>query len=1155
MSELRLAARFPKYCRNATLVLCLFSLVPPLTVHAQRAVGSILGTVRDPSGAAVPGAKVTVINHGTGQQIQMTSSTPGDYIVPDLLPGFYDVVGEAQGFKKTTVKNIELRVEQEARVDIQLQVGAITQSVEVTGQAALLQTEEASVGTVIDSNRVVQLPLNGRAFLQLAFLSAGAGTVFPANGQAQIQRGTVNGDSSISIGGQREMSNVFMLDGTSDTDRNYNIFAVGPSVDAIQEFKVLVNDYSAEYGWQAGGQINMVSKSGTNGFHGSAWGYFRSQNFDAKNFFAPAGPIAPFDRQQFGATAGGKIKRDKLFYFGDYEGLNQNKAQTALTATPNAATRQGDFSNYRNAAGTLLPIYDPNTTVPCPTCVTGYSRTQFQGNIIPMNRIDKISAAMLQYIDPANTSTSVALGGGFYSNQLPRHDRQDQTNDRIDYIISTSDRLFGRYSFDKELAIVPGAFSTQQTSFTPKVQDLTLSETHSFGTNKINDFRFGFLRFVNFKAGSKFACKNNVGGALGIGNIGLITGDCTRWGVPNVQINNGGQYVWGDDSGFSDFVQRDNDFEYLDTLSWVKGRHTLKLGGDMVRDQLNQRGWVNASGLFVTYNYYTNLPDTPGTTGSPFAEYLLGWTANQLFSHGNAQLYMRRWEMGYYVEDEFRVTPRLTLNLGLRYEYIQPWVEKYNHFSMNTFFGTFGGAPPAIELAGGGVYAKNGSVTAPVNVDPETGLPCTTCATVSRGIIDPERTDFMPRFGFAYRPFGSNQWVVRGGGGLFYDLQIGNTIVDYARNWPQEIAVYTPDPQLPYIPQQQVDSFTVPSASVVPVGGWGTTKHFPRPHIVNYNLSVQRQLGKSTTLTAQYIGSQSRHLNISVGANNYISNPDACKLYPDVCAAGNGIVPLAHRLPFYPLPATVGQAAFPWTNANYNAGVLQLERRFTSGMSILTSYTYSKSLDDGGDIRGAGSLDSEPTNWYAYISGIWHGPSNFDQRHRFVTSWLYDLPFGRGKHFATGVSRAADLAVGGWSVNGIWTVYSGQPETVYDTAQVFTYVPNESASPIIPRGQRTPNKWYNPSVFSIVNPNGNYGSEPRNAITIPGINNWDVGIFKNFPISDRFGSFQFRAEFFNAVNHPSFSYPGYSYPSGTTGVITSTNHDNREIQLSARYQW
>jgi len=309
-------------------------------------------------------------------------------------------------------------------------------------------------------------------------------------------------------------------------------------------------------------------------------------------------------------------------------------------------------------------------------------------------------------------------------------------------------------------------------------------------------------------------------------------------------------------------------------------------------------------------------------------------------------------------------------------------------------------------------------------------------------------------------------------------------------------------------------------------------------------------------LTLQYIGSQSRKLNISVGMNNYIDNADACRLYPSVCAANGGIVPLNQRFVF-PNAHTCCQTAFPFVNANYDAGIVQLERRLTGGLTILSSYTWSRSLDDGGDIRGAGSSDSEPNNWYAFVTGLDRGPSNFDQTHRFVTSWLYELPFGRGKKFGSGVSRAADLAVGGWSINGIWTVYSGLPMSVVGGNAVHTLYPNETGSPTISRGQRTTAKWFDPSVFVSATVNGGYGDEPRNSIRAPGLNNWDMSLVKDFLVSERYGRAQFRAEFFNIFNHVALGWPGYTYPSGSLGVITSTLHgdDDRQIQLAVRYQW
>ena len=453
-----------------------------------------------------------------------------------------------------------------------------------------------------------------------------------------------------------------------------------------------------------------------------------------------------------------------------------------------------------------------------------------------------------------------------------------------------------------------------------------------------------------------------------------------------------------------------------------------------------------------------------------------------------------------------------------------------------------------------------GGTYKPLNLDPITGQPCTNCPKVSRGIILPQKKNFMPRFGFAYRPRGSNRWVIRGGGGVFFDSQIANTIVDYARNGPYSYGPYINQKSQILPADLTVDNFIVLGPGEAPGGGWGTTVDFPRAHIVNYNLAMQRQLGSSMSMTFQYIGSQSRKLSISVSGNAGISNPDACKLYPQECAANNGIIPVDQRYVFrtgggdnrdQPMPFCC-QVAMPFVNANYNAGAVTFERRFSEGLSVLSSYTFSKSIDNGHEIRGGGSADSEPTSWYRL--GEWRGKSNFDQQHRFVTSWLWELPFGKGKRYLSGASRGADLVLGGWSVNGVYAANSGVPFTVYDFSVEFSFTPNVVGDPRLPRDQRSPDRWFDTSVFRTPDPNGDIGNFGRNVMRAPGTNNWDLGVFKRIPISERWGALQFRAEFFNAFNHPAFGFPQIYFRSGNFGKITSAR-DPRNIQLGLRYAW
>ena len=642
----------------------------------------------DPSGAAVAGAKIAARNQATNAERDAITNDRGAYVIDLLPPGRYDVSVERAGFNKRIFTGVEVQVDQDVRLGAQLQVGEVRQEVSVEASVPLLQTNSSSVGSVIAERQVQNLPLNGRQFLQLALLVPGAVPAPPGSRQA-TERGTIS--SAININGNREGSNLFLIDGTLNTDPNFNTFVISPNIDSILEFKVETNSYSPEFGQQAGGQINLITRGGTNQFHGSAYEFLRNSALDAKNLFDRPAPakIPPFRQNQFGTTLGGRIRRDRTFFFGSYEGFRQAKAQTATATIPDAATRQGDFSNRQNSAGQVTPIFDPLSTRANPAFNSAqaespsnprYLRDQFPNNMIPANRIDPIAAGILKYVDLPNLG-ALPLGQGRFLNNESVRQTFDQFSMRIDETLTSQDRLFGRYSYSNEDLLAPGALTSQATRRQPRSQIATLGHTRIFGTSTANDLRIGFTR-LRLNIVNKNAFTTNIPQQLGIrGQEGLPP---SAWDVPNVAFTTEGLSTFGGANFGVPTVTRDNTYQFQDTLSSTRGSHNLRMGFQYAHYQLN-----NATLNYILPSYtYRATPLTADVTnpvgvsrGSEFADFLLGISHNNQVTSGSGQVYLRRDIIAPWFEDVWRATRNITVTLGLRFDYISPLTEKFNRIA------------------------------------------------------------------------------------------------------------------------------------------------------------------------------------------------------------------------------------------------------------------------------------------------------------------------------------------------------------------------------------------------------------------------------------------------------------------------------------------
>ena len=1071
---------------------------------AQAPTGEITGSVHDPSGAIVAGARVTVTNQETNLTRVAETNEAGIYSVPALPPGTYAIRVEKSGFSVQQQRNVELQVAQVARIDFTLQVGNVAEVIEVTAGAPVLDTETTSLGTVIENRRIVELPLNGRNYLQLASLIPGATTNGPASSQGQQRMGGQRNSFALNIGGQRVHFNHYSLDGMENTDPNFNTYLFLPSIDALQEFKVESGLFSAEYG-RAIAQVNVSTKSGTNEFHGALFEFLRNAKLDAKNFFdRPTEPIPPFKRNQFGATVGGPIMRNKLFFLGNYEGLRERKALTLTGTLPPSNYRTGDFSF-------LLPrqIRDPLSGQP------------FANNRIPESRIHPVSRRVLNEFYPLPNRQTATLANNYINNESRRNDG-DQFTGRLDWLISDRQSAFFRFSRSDELLYQPGGTTpvfNMGTNVDVLAEQGVLSHTSLFGGNKVNEAKFGINYFTSANIQQR-AFQRNVVQELNI--PGVSRDQPLYWGIPVFQI-----------SGFSNvgecndcpFVNWDTTFMVSDNFSWNRGSHALKMGGEYRRVRFNQIGAVVPRGRFSWNGQYS---------GEPMADFLLGYFSTAEGQLGVPTAGFRNNYVAAYIQDTWKVTPKLTLNLGLRYEYESPWIDKYDNI-VNIDFAWNHSIEPTYVRAGKGDPFEN---------NPKYPLPpdwrYVRDGRFGRGVFRPDKNDLAPRVGIAYQL--TPKFVIRTGFGIYYVRDIGNASFDIVRNAPFSVRQNeTANPAVPNLTWER--PFTAATPSFITVNQFDE----PTSYVAQWSFGIQRQLTRDMSLELTYMGSSGVHLRRLQTYNNAPPGP------------GN----INDRRPF---PKFRG--GFQVMNApcqsSYNALQARLQHRFNYGFTLLASYAYGKSIDNGSGIRTTDGDPLTPSDDY----NLRHerGLSAFDFRQRLTISSLYELPWGRGKRYLN--QGWAAWVLGGWQLGAILTLQDGFPFTVFcgpgNIQNGGGYckpdvVPGQK--PDLPDSEKRVNRFFNTAAF--VDRLGQdptrisefrYGTSGRNNVIGPGIISLDASINKFFRFSER-QNVEFRAEFFNLPNHPIFNPPGSTLRTPTFGVIGSTKIDSRQIQFALKYNF
>jgi len=1114
-------------------VLLLLIAVP---VGAQT-LGTITGEVKDASGAIIPGAIVTATNTGTNAAREMPSNEAGAYTFSALPPGPYVVKAELQGFR-TVTRDVTLQIEATVRVNFTMEIGALSETAEVTGVAPLITTENATVGTVIENRRIVELPLNGRNFLSLVALSPNVSAEFAGAGQAGDRQGGSRANQQLSISGQRREYNYYTLDGTDNTDVNFNTYILLPSVDALEEFKVQTGIYSAEFG-RAASQVNVVTKSGTNQFHGTVFEFHRNDAFDSRSYaFTDAQatlPKAPFKWNQYGYTLGGPIWTNKVFFMSNWEGYRDRKQFQNNYSLPLAAWRTGDFSSY---AG---PLYDPAT---CTVASASAVRTcaTFPGNRIPESRIHPISKKLLEFYPEPNAAGTGATGTvNNYTSQQNRVIDKDQFTQRFDVVQSAASTWMGRYSHSRDDEINP-ALKLNGSKLVNRIHQAMFGNTRTLSPTVVNEFRMGFNSFYN-TFGRELAFVRDVTSELAIPGMSALPE--TAWGIPSIGIT--GLSGFGD-STEGPYTVRNKNFEFIDNVSWIKGRHSFKVGAHVRVDHYNQVGNQFPRGGFQFDGRATGSLDATAATGATvatsFADFLLGYQRLSELSVQLAVTEFRAISQSYYLTDTWRMRDNMTLDLGLRYEYVPPFEDKAGTL-INADMPFFDqGLPvadksrhPTLVRIGEGEFYEN------FNIRFNPAIQTARDGRMGNRLVDDDKLNIAPRAGWAWTP--TPLTSIRAGVGMFYMQDTGNPRFDMARN----AAGRRQDTSNQFFGQNWNAPFVGSGTNACGVQPpivcisnhyvLGNDYDRTTPRMLQYLFNVQREIGRNSALEIGYLGSRSHHLERMFDRNDVLP--------------GAGAVQDKRPYPEFTRVQTIGNVA----EAKYNSLTAKLTRRLNNGFSALIGYTLSESKDNGSGIRTLNGDQLFPQNSNCVAdevsSGCEWGQSIFDTRHRIVSSILYELPFGEGKPFLQ--SGVGGAILGGWQLTNILSLSSGfarNPNVGQDRANLGHGDQRPDVTGQDPNdGAKTIQQWFNTGAF-VLQPTQAYGNAVRNSIVGPGIFNFDMSILRNFKLGGS-KNLQLRLEAFNAFNQPVWQDPNTAVTSAQYGQITSTRKSMRELQLGVKF--
>ena len=1061
----------------------LFALLSTVALFAQT--GSVLGVITDATNAAVPAATVTATNANTGLVRAAETDSQGNYAIRLLPVGIYRLEVQKAGFGNAIREQIKLDVEQTARIDFSLKVGATVETIQVSAAAQLLDSETSTVGQVIDNKRIVELPLNGRNFLALALLTAGA---VPDSG------GRTSGEGGFSASGQHQYQVNITVDGLDNTTRasggplGYEAQAVKPSIDAVEEFRVVTNNLAAEFGYRMGGQVFVTTKSGTNQLHGTAYEFLRNDKFDGTNFFANRNGSGkpPYRQNQFGGTLGGPLRKDKAFLFGSYEGLRIRLGNSFVSTVPTLLQREGNFNEIR-------PIYDPATTTGSGANI---SRQQFPGNIIPKSRWDPLFPKLLA-LYPLPTNSGIT--NNYFYAPTERND-SNSYDFKGDQAITGNSRLSARYSRRDKDRYQPGplplpadgglATTTVLISHSgvlnhTQVLSPTFTNEARFGASVIrSQFDIPYDTALFSEYGIKGIPKTNLSSSNDHG-LSLFT--------PAGYAQLGSRAFW---PNFDDFTL----YQFNDIAYKTFSGHTLKFGVEYRKENVDRNAARFARGQFNFNREFTANPADRARTGDGFAEFMLGLAAAGTLSNENGESINTRY-LGTFLQDDWKVTRRLTVNLGLRYDIF--FAPTYPAGKVTNFIADLSQTGPSARLN----YVR-----------PTDGNDC---------LCRQDLNNFGPRIGFSYQL--TPKTVVRSGFGIIYGQadQYRTQVARATNQAPDFISLSfsTTDRVTPRLtlkdgfPPVELPATTVPGPALI--GATTRPEYIPTQYSAQRFFDIQRELPAGILLTLGYNGNATRHLLTGFDYN---------------LPHGPSSATIASRrlLPFYTSIST--QLALG--NLDYNAFIWKLEKRFSKGLQFLSSYTWAHTIDNVGeeynDTAGQGSVDP-------YNRALDRASSVTDVRHSYVLSSTYELPFGHNKY------------LGGWQIGGILTLRTGTPFTVTTSGGITNAGgedrPNRIGDGTLPAGQRSVDRWFDLNAFTV-QPQYTYGNSGRNILRAPGLRNIDFTLQKFFQITEHL-RLQFRAEAFNLTNTPFFGVPNGVLNGTGAGTITSAG-EPRRIQFALK---
>jgi len=1080
-----------------------------VSAWGQSGNSAIAGDLKDATGAAVPGAKVTVKNLESGVRVETVSNDSGLYRAGALLPGSYQIEVDSGGFDHLSRGPITLQVSQTLAIDLTLQVGQQNQTVNVVEAAPLIESQSSNISQTVDRQMLNGLPLPNRAASSLAALAPGVIMIDPGTGTAENY-------PVFSVAGGRARNQNFILDGGNVSN------AVGLTrpqqltslpVDAMQEFRVITNNYAAEYGHSTGGIVSMSTRAGTNQYHGSLFESLQNTALNARNFFAAN--RAPVRLNQFGGTFGGPIRKDKTFFFVTWEQTRQLTSNTIKATVPTLLERTGDFSDLRNSAGKLIQIFDPTTG-------SGVTRQAFANNRIPNNRLDAVAFAALHYFPLPNSAGTITNANNFVGSSADNLNRNIIVG-RLDHQIRPSDLATARYYINDSNTSGSGTYgipaSDPNGDLTDvRVQSLLVAETHIFSPTLANDVRFTYLRrkFIDTRPGAD----GNLAAAIGLAGVSSAAFPAFTipgYGIANTQTIGNSNAALGNATAVARIQTPILDRQILDSVSWQRGKHAFKFGGEFragANEEIRDR---SSAGNFAFSPLITGFN---GSGGNGLASFLLG-QVNSAAIQVSDKIRTRASYLGFFFQDDWRITDRLTVNAGLRWEAELPRKEVDN--KLNSFD--------------------------PLAINPVSGTPGVVTWAGVNGV--PERAfktdlnNFGPRLGFAYRIPGKTETVIRGGAGVFYGPTVSNTIGDVASLGYSTAASYATAQAASAIVFQLQNGFPAytrpvltPGFGAVPVGeSPNTAVSYFNPNQVapisyQYNLSVQREVARDLLFEVGYIGNVSHHLT----ANDLSLNQVPTQLM----GAGNTQV-----LRPFPQFSNVTWINPSIGNSTYHGGFIRAEKRFGNNFSFLAHYTFSKFLDD---VEAANEYGSTGSYMDAYHRNLDKGLSGSDVPHRVIATLLYETPKFRG-------NRLLNRTLGGWKVGVLETFESGPAFTVVtasNTTNAFpagALRPNVSGDPSLPSDQRTIARWFDTSVFSQP-ANFTFGNSPRSGLRGAPIVNTDATLEKNFSLTER-AKFDIRGEFYNLFNHAVFNVPGDTFGAADFGVVSSAR-PGRTVQLAAR---